>query len=436
MTYFFAKSLPTVWINPKQTNQIAGTGILASILLFIIWHLSKSTPQGTATDATFTLVFAIALLCSSVWLFLQPEKLTMLVLTSHFFANLFVLSTICKSLFYPPANHIFATSFLSACTNYVLVLQLFTYATFQKGAKIFGWGQYACLAVLLVVHWLRDVGDSHPSTLVPRVILLLAPLISLILLSFLVRWRDDADRNEQAMQHEKEKFMAMMSHEIRGQLQTTMSASELLNTKVVDPIAQRALMRLTGVTLQLDRYLRDWMEFVRLENPELSIEKKAFNLMTLVDHVVEDYKTAAIDRGLVINGPLWSTLHPSTRLNWQTAQGDAFRIQQVLTNLIDNALKYTNQGTIQVSISAPSDRADWANLSVTDSGPGIAEEQLPLVFQPFLRLSSDNNSSIKGSGLGLAISWRLMQRMGGRLEASSQVGKGSTFTMSFPLQSR
>lgn len=427
---------PTVWIDPKQSAQVAGTGVLASLLLFIIWYLGRVVPQGIASFPTLTIALAITILLTSLWLFWRPDQITVIGLIGHLLANLFVLTTIFKNLFHPPTNAIYAVSFLSASTNYILVLQIFTFATFQQGSKLISWVQYITIALMISIHWLLDHGTAHPSTIAPRVMLLLVPLLSLIFLGYLVRWRDSAARNEMSMQHEKEKHIAMMSHEIRGQLQTTLSAAELLSSKVADPIAKRALIRLTSVTLHLDRYLRDWVEFVRLENPELSIECKHFNLITLVDHVIEDYKTAAIDQGLVINGPLWSTLPANTRLIWQTAQGDAVRVQQVLRNLIDNALKYTIEGHIQVTISTPSERTHWACISVTDSGPGIAADDLPLVFQPFLRLSGHKNSLVKGSGLGLAIAWRLMQRMNGRLDASSQLGKGSTFSMSFPLQPR
>ncbi len=428
--------VPSVWIDPAQANQVAIVLLLSSLGLFLMLWLSVTVPQGIAPYESITLCYASLLLASSIVLLIQPKHVIPISLSMLFFGMIFVFTTVFKSLFYPPDNPIYAVTFLSASTNYVLVLQVVTFANLQKGARFFGWAQCFLLIVLVLIHWLTDHGASHPSTIAPRVVLLFTPMVSLVSLDFLVRWRDEAASKDIKKQHDKEQHIAMMSHEIRGQLQTTLSTGELLSSKVSDPIAKRALIRLTHVTLHLDRYLRDWMEFVRLENPDLSIECKHFNLITLVDQVIEDYKTAAIDRGLVINGPLWSTLHPSVRLNWQTAQGDAFRIHQVLTNLIDNALKYTHEGTIHVAISQPNDRADWANLSVTDSGPGIAAEQLPLVFQPFLRLSSHTNSTIKGSGLGLAISWRLMQRMGGKLDASSQVGKGSTFTMSFPLQSR
>jgi len=428
--------IPKVWIDPSQASYVVCAFLLASFGLFLMLWLSTKVPQGIAPYQSITLFYALSLLISSIVLIKDPKHVIPISMSMLFLGMIFVFTTVLKSLFYPPVNPIYAVTFLSACTNYVLVLLVVTYATLQKGARFFGWFQCVLLSALVLFHWLTDQGTSHPSTIVPRVVLLFTPLICLVSLDFLVRRRDEAASKEVTTQLEKEKHIAMMSHEIRGQLQTTLSTGELLSSKVSDPIAKRALIRLNNVTLHLDRYLRDWVEFVRLENPELSIECKHFNLITLVDQVIEDYKTVAIDQGLVIIGPMWSTLPANVRLNWQTAQGDAVRVQQVLRNLIDNALKYTSEGTIQVTISAPVERVQWACISVADSGPGIAAEDLALVFQPFLRLRGQHNSLIKGSGLGLAIAWRLMQRMNGKLEASSQLGKGSTFTMRFPLQPR
>lgn len=427
---------PHIWVDSTQANRVAFRNLLISVGLFVVAALDHWAPQGIAPYAVITPLFASILLITSLMLLWRPTWIAPISMAVHAAANIFVMSTLYRSLYHPPANAVYAVAFLSASNIYVLILQLATFATYQSGARLLGWLQYAMVCLLVITHWMSYDGQIHPGTVAPRVVLLIAPLISVVSLSYLIQWRDRATMNALANQQEKERLMAMVSHEIRGQLQTTLSTGELLSTKVTDAMGKRALDRLTRVTLQLDRYLRDWVEFVRLDNPEMSVEEKRFSLIELVDQTVEEHQAAYVTKGLVLTGPLWSALDANAMNKWQNFQGDPVRLKQVLNNLLDNALKYTAAGSVRVSVVIPSESPYSIAIQVTDTGPGIAADQLQLVFEPFMRLGNKQLSSVEGSGLGLAIASRLMRRLGGTLDVSSELGRGSCFTIYLPHKSR
>jgi signal transduction histidine kinase len=402
----------------------------------MVWALQFIDAQKLAPYPTAIFSLALFMLLISFLLYTWPEFATGSSIVGIVGASIFILSTVYKSLFTPPDSPFLSMWFISASHAYELILLILTFAIFQRGAVFLSCIMHALVCGMVGVHCFMAFERLQPATITPMVTLTIGPIISIFGLTFVVRWRNEATLRAFAMQHEKEKLMAMLSHEIRGQLQTTLSTGELLNARVVDPVAKRALFRLTRVTLQLDRYLRDWMEFIRLENPDLGIEEKRFNLVELIDQVLEEHQQTFLDKGLALSGPLWSTLDTSAMLRWQSAQGDPLRLKQVLSNLLDNALKYTMKGSVRVGVSTPIDQAHWARVFVTDTGLGIPQDQLQLVFQPFMRLNTKGSAPIEGSGLGLAIASRLMQRMGGQLEVSSRPGEGASFTMSFPLKPR
>jgi signal transduction histidine kinase len=409
---------------------------MIAIGLSAIWALHLFTTQKIAPYPPSILGFSLLMYVLSFVLFVSPKQATVISVIGMLGAMLFVLGTVYRALFHPAESPYLSMWYIGASHAYVLILQIVTFAIFQRGAVLLSSIIYSLIFLLISIHCVQDADHLPVETITPMITLTFGPLVSMYGLNFLVRWRNEASRKELLMQQEKEKLMAMVSHEIRGQLQTTLSTGELLATKVTDPMGRRALTRLTQVTLQLDRYLRDWMEFVRLDNPELSIEEKSTNLLDLVDQVIEEFHPEFIKKGLVLSGPMWSALESSTLIRLQFVQTDAVRLKQVLSNLINNALKYTQTGSVRVNVAIPAEPHHHLAISVTDTGHGIPPDQLKLIFEPFMRLGHQQVHSVEGSGLGLAIASRLMLRMGGKLEASSQPDAGTCFTVLLPLKNR
>jgi signal transduction histidine kinase len=250
----------------------------------------------------------------------------------------------------------------------------------------------------------------------------------------MVRLRRELAERDREHHQGKERLLAMLSHEIRGPLQTMLSSVGLLSARPLDASATRAVQRLEAVAVQLDRHLRDLLAFNQLDNPDLPIEHRSYDLPALVRSSGEQHLPQARQQGLELllqlpaEAPEGQPPHP-----WHHAQGDPDRVRQVLDNLLVNALKYTPHGRITVTLQPDPSRTSWACLSVRDTGPGIDADEQARIFQPFVRLPEARQGGREGSGLGLAIAARLTDRLGGEIHVDSVPGQGSCFTVNLPL---
>ena len=263
----------------------------------------------------------------------------------------------------------------------------------------------------------------------------------ILVLTFMVRLRRELAARERAHHQGKERLLAMISHDIRGPLQTMLTSVDLLATKAQDPASVRAVQRLEAVAGQLDRHLRDLIAFNQLDSPDLTVEHRRYDLAALVTACCEQHEPQAQRQGLGLH--LTLTPPPAGRhegdmspLSWHHAQGDPDRVRQVLDNLLVNALKYTPSGSITVSLRHEQAHPGWARIDVSDTGPGIDAEQQASIFQPFVRLEDARRGGHDGSGLGLAIAARLAERLGGEIRLDSTPGQGSRFSLRLPLNRR
>lgn len=422
-----------LWVNPDKRFSLAMLTTTLAIGMFVIWALQNIGPQKIAPYSSVLLGVAGWLLVSAVMFVSQPSLATYASVSAIIASWIFVLSTTYRSIFVEPVNPLFLIGYISASTSYILLQQVFTYALFQRGSNLLS--GLTCLGVtgFVLFRCFLDGRPINPAAQIPMIVIVLGPLINMVGLNYLVSWRNEAAEREILLQHEKEKLMAMMSHEIRGQLQTTLSTSELLSARLTDPMTVRSLARLSLVTKQLDRYLRDWVELVRLDNPQINYEVRNFSLVDQVDQAVEEHQNSAKAKSLVLSSPVWSDLPPDTFNRWKNASGDPVRFRQVLDNLISNALKYTQQGAITVRVRSVANRPNEALILVSDTGPGIPPEKIQRIFEPFQRLSSIATHGIDGSGLGLSIAHRVIQRVGGQLTVDSALGKGTSFCVHWPI---
>ena len=162
----------------------------------------------------------------------------------------------------------------------------------------------------------------------------------------------------------------------------------------------------------------------RAESPELVIASEIVDPRVTARDIAHEYRAQAEAKGLQIVAEVAEQLPP--------LRSDSSRIRQILSNLVSNAVKYTPQGSIRISVK-PAPRADDGEriaFAVSDTGVGIAREHVPTLFQEFTRLAPDQ---AEGAGLGLAISRRLADALGGKISVESQVGAGSTFTLTLPV---
>jgi CheY-like chemotaxis protein len=190
------------------------------------------------------------------------------------------------------------------------------------------------------------------------------------------------------------------------------------------------LIRSSGETLA--KILDDVLDFSKIESGKLELEKAPFSLRDAVEWGVELFRTKAADKHLGLNRSVDSGVP-------ERLAGDATRIRQVLANLIGNAIKFTEQGTIDVEAGLAREPAPAGQhrirVSVRDSGIGIPPEKLSRLFQPFSQVDASTNRRFGGSGLGLAISRRLVEMMGGAIRVESSPGGGSMFEFDFVADS-
>ncbi|MBF0612827.1 MAG: response regulator [Magnetococcales bacterium] len=229
----------------------------------------------------------------------------------------------------------------------------------------------------------------------------------------------------------KSDFLANMSHEIRTPLNAVLGLTNLALQASPDVKMQDYLEKIHTSGRYLLGLINDILDFSKIEAGKLELESTSFNLQHLMARVVEMFAPQAAQKGL----ELCLSTHPALA---EEVIGDPLRLEQVLTNLINNAIKFTNKGEVVVSVlPAPSQVGEefTQNLRfmVQDTGIGIASEQIGLLFQPFTQADSSTTRHFGGTGLGLTISKRLVELMGGEIQATSRVGEGSlfSFTASF-----
>lgn len=230
-----------------------------------------------------------------------------------------------------------------------------------------------------------------------------------------------AERAEQASAAKSE-FLATMSHEIRTPLHGVMGMVELLDDVEASPNQQSLLRTLRQSGLQLQRIIDDVLDISRIEAGRMSLDMQPFELISMLEQVVDLHAPNAARKQLDLRLRLASRL-PTL------AHGDADRLAQVLGNLLSNAVKFTDQGGIEV---VAEQRENVLEIAVSDSGPGIDPVDRQRLFEPFVQLDASITRAYSGSGLGLAICRRLLSAMGGDLSLAETTISGSRFKISLP----
>ncbi|MCL1981501.1 MAG: ATP-binding protein, partial [Clostridiales bacterium] len=231
----------------------------------------------------------------------------------------------------------------------------------------------------------------------------------------------------QAAAEAKSQFFASMSHELRTPLNTIIGLLELLRTDNLDQEQKSYIKETRRMSSVLLQTINDILDFHKIEAGKLTLMPVHFNLHTLFSNLVSMHKFMAESKGLTFNSQFAPDL---PRLVF----GDELRLRQIITNLIANAVKYTQNGYINFYVdSAIKDGKECIVFRIEDSGIGIKEENLPILFDEFERFDSHKNRGITGTGLGLAISKQLAHMMDGQIEVVSEYGKGSAFTFYQPL---
>ncbi len=235
------------------------------------------------------------------------------------------------------------------------------------------------------------------------------------------RARQDAETANRA----KDEFLAVLSHELRTPLTATLGWTRLLRTGHLDaPRSVRAVEAIERSAMTQTRLVNDLLDISRIIAGRLQLERQVILLADAVHAGVEEVRTAADRKGVTLEVKLATDVH---------VRGDALRLQQVISNLLTNAIKFTaSGGRVLVRLARADDGT--AEIAVTDTGVGISSEFLPFVFDRFRQADSGPTRPHGGLGLGLAIVRHLVRLHGGTVQAlSGGHGKGATFVVQLPL---
>ncbi|MEB3226942.1 MAG: response regulator [Synechocystis sp.] len=235
----------------------------------------------------------------------------------------------------------------------------------------------------------------------------------------------------------KDEFLATMSHELRTPLNAILGFSELLLDDSLSPLSDLQRQGLETITQSGEHLLgliSDMLDFSQLSVSQLQLDRQPVNLFQLCQKSVELVEDLARPKGIRLSLDYPDALTP------QTVELDSGRMQQILLNLLRNAVKFTPEGGevklavfLQSSPSAAGDSPDQhICLAVKDTGIGIAPEQMEQLFRPFRQLDGRLNREFEGTGLGLALVKHLVELHGGTIAVESQVGQGSCFTVTLP----
>ena len=412
----------------KLAKFFSRTFVIGGVASGIASYFDSSSGLFTSWDNYFTAITSTLYVVSGLMIYLRPKWLVVAVLLSIIPSAIYQHGVMFLAVHHPNSASLYSAASSGPFFPLTFVV---LFIALPRGASTLSWIHCAGFYVQWIMNatWLSESlptpGRFEAEHLLVEA--MMAYPIYILALNYIVKLRERLHAAQEEVFQHKESFLGMLSHEIRNQLQTMVGALELLDFKLKDPAERRSVHQLQSATTQLQTYLSDINELTKLENPTLSIEKKPFNLTQLLDDLSDEWLPYALNRGLQL-----TTIAPGT---WGSqpllADTDKARLRQVISNLISNAIKYTDVGNVTIKAGACIDLPGHFKVEVIDTGIGIDKKHLDTIFLPHVRLD-DLGRRTDGSGLGLAIVKRLVSSLGGSLKVESHLHHGSTFQLTVP----
>ena len=239
---------------------------------------------------------------------------------------------------------------------------------------------------------------------------------------------EKARRDAEAANRAKSEFLASMSHEIRTPLNGITGMLELLQMSRLEREQQENLEIIRVCSENLLDVINSILDLSKIEAGKMELEKHVFSISEWFERCLSVHRVQALRKGIRLVGEMDDRLPGK-------ASGDSKRMQQVMNNLIGNAVKFTDRGQVTVRCTLDSDSQEkyWVTLMVKDTGIGIPAREMPRIFDSFTQLDGSINRRYGGTGLGLSITRKLTELMGGTIAADSVYGSGTTFMVSLPL---
>ncbi|KFK92704.1 histidine kinase [Serratia sp. Ag1] len=265
-------------------------------------------------------------------------------------------------------------------------------------------------------------------------VIVIFSVTALIVITLLVLRQQRLTIRQQALAIEAEKatrtknaFLGAIGHELRTSLQSIMSAIDVLVNTQFSAEHADTFQRLESAAQQIERQMRDLTDYAHLESGMMELRIVPFSARKLIKETADEIALLTHKKNIKLICEL--------DLNTALIYSDPLRIRQILINLLTNAFKYTEHGTITLRSRLSSQPEGSALVvEVADTGIGIREEALPQIFQPFTQLDQSHTRRYSGVGMGLAIVYGLVELLKGSIKVTSEVKKGSTFSVSIPVE--
>ncbi len=232
----------------------------------------------------------------------------------------------------------------------------------------------------------------------------------------------------------KSEFLANLSHEIRTPMNAVLGYAEMLHQALEGDVRQNLVMVVEKNGKNLLALLNDALDLSRIEAGKEIIQEKLFNIRILIRDLVEMFQLRAHEKGITLKSYIDESVP-------DTIVGDETKIRQIIVNLLGNAIKFTTEGSVSIFVETMAyqsrteheqDTSLQLHLRVVDTGPGIAEENINRIFEPFYQ-DPEHTITYGGTGLGLTITAGLVKTMGGTISVTSTPGKGTTFIVTIPI---
>ena len=288
--------------------------------------------------------------------------------------------------------------------------------------------------VVVANKWNNIYGQAIIFPAIFIVIYVICVSLVLALINRLLRWQTevqkklkDAARTALNAGQAKSQFLAQMSHEIRTPINAVLGMNEMILRESEDKDIREYSENIASAGRTLLNLINSILDFSKIEDGKMEIIPARYETLNMVDDLVNMIYEKANQKNL----SLITKIDPNLP---KVLFGDDMRVKQVITNILSNAVKYTEEGTVTLTMSG--EIVDDDNLilyvSVKDTGIGIREEDIEKLFQSFIRLDETKNKNIEGTGLGISIVKELLHMMNSHLEVSSVYGKGSDFSFKLP----
>ncbi|WP_340199684.1 hybrid sensor histidine kinase/response regulator [Ascidiimonas sp. W6] len=239
---------------------------------------------------------------------------------------------------------------------------------------------------------------------------------------------EKANTYTKSLLNSREQLISMVSHDLRSPLSTIVGYTELMQKIPQNSKGSYYIERIKSAATFVTQLVDDLLDYNKLEAGKIHIESIPFNLEKLVNETAENIKSIYKEKPIILQISVHNTL-PTLLI------GDPFRIRQIVSNLIGNAFKFTEEGFIKVNIKLKTNQAgkSFVHIEIKDTGVGIPKEKQQLIFEEFTQADTSIEKKHGGFGLGLTISKKLAHLLNGRLSLESKEGKGSLFSFIFPV---